>query len=1543
MEPSAEERIAQVQSQAPDVETGEQIADASSKASMGVGLALASKGGWVGLAAYGAGMVGGMAGSALAEELGVADTVANGLETMGMHRVGAGGPHPAHITHQVAHSYAFAGFLASVAIGIVAAAAVGALIVATGGAAAVVLVGAAAAGGFATGFLGNAVAGAAAQVGVRTGAILAPGSPDVLIGYKRAARMTDLAQCSKEPAPVPIIEGSATIFVNSLPLARIGHKLLCGAVVDEGVESVFIDSTTVACAQASPEVPVWARVLVDWAGFLSLGKAAAWAGKTTRSKTTNQTKSQCKTTKGGDPVDVVAGAFVEWRTDIDIPGILPLQLNRLYSSQTHLPYPTLFGPGWTDSWSIRLRRLPQRMEYWDEEGVCFVFDTPYPALDAAHEFLPHIRLLGTPEAPLLVDERLGVTYHFGWQGEWAQLTHVSDRSENAYRLYYDDGRLLRIEHSDGYRLACRWQSYHGTMILSSIWYEEAGRESVELVRYAFDEHRRLIQGQSEYSGQLYYKYDLLHRMVGWGDATHTHVSISYDSSGRVQEVKTPGGVHDGQFAYDPENRCTRVTSGGITTLYEYNAQQLVTRITNALGQVEQTEWNAREEKITSVGKRGQVTRFEYTSEGDLATIVSPSGAKATIQYDAAGKVTSYASEKGLTWTWIYDPLGRLASAQAPTGATRAWMYDARGRVVQMREDSPSGQPRVTAYEYDDRGIPCAEVLPLGTRWAWVQDRLGRLQQQTDPLGHVTRYEYDSPSADRVRHPRLRAHQGPIKVLLPTGDQLRIEYNAEGLISRSVDPSGAEHTYEWGAFDLLRAETDAAGQRTHYEYGAEGRLEAVVNAEGKRWQFRFDAAGQRVSEEDFTGRLTLYRYDSQGRLVARVSPDGAETSFRWDAQERLIEKQAGDCVIQYEYDDLGRPASARVVRDSVLEAETHWKYDAFSRLAETHQNGQTLRWTYDAFGQCLERVTPLGTTRFQYDGQGQLERLDAATGGISLERDALGHPLRRSSLISRIGEEDSQVPGFCLEQRFDPVGRLLSQHLNSTPFAPANTAAGPGLFPVPGQVQPQHGLLRHYRWKQGRLTGVEDSRHGSVRYELDARDQIVRAQYGFESASGALESPATAGLRCTVPAQVANEQFTYSRMGDVATAEIQRLMRAGGAPESQTFVYAKGAVVRRGDFRYSHDACGRLVEKVEYRNGFRPRTWRFEWDGFDRLVQAHTPEGETWRYRYDALGRRIEKRCVAAASGRRAQRYGMRERYLWDGATLAVEVRDTVQGAQRAHGTQDAPAPWGVAADALEDAVFPVHSGEAREWLYEPGEDAPLALHRCREGVEELLHVVTDQVGAPREVLTGDGEVVWAVQLQVWGGLNQLWQKLSPSTGTSEDGAYLELGLRFPNQWEDAETGLCYNFYRYYDPGLGQYISPDPIGIEGGLRPHGYVHNPSTWVDPEGLAACPYSGDPFPGMSPRQGLHSPLKAPKSDYHNFPLQDPRKTPLNPSELPPGKTVEDVLRDAWANPEPGGSVNQSNGEFFSDVGYPVNTAGQSRMQLRVGNDGVHGWPAP
>ncbi|MDT8486136.1 RHS repeat-associated core domain-containing protein, partial [Escherichia coli] len=62
------------------------------------------------------------------------------------------------------------------------------------------------------------------------------------------------------------------------------------------------------------------------------------------------------------------------------------------------------------------------------------------------------------------------------------------------------------------------------------------------------------------------------------------------------------------------------------------------------------------------------------------------------------------------------------------------------------------------------------------------------------------------------------------------------------------------------------------------------------------------------------------------------------------------------------------------------------------------------------------------------------------------------------------------------------------------------------------------------------------------------------------------------------------------------------------------------------------------------------------------------------------------------------------------------------------------------------------------------------------------------------------------------------------------------GLLYAGQWQDAESGLCYNRFRYYEPETGMYLVSDPLGLLGGEQTYRYVPNPCGWVDPLGLAA-----------------------------------------------------------------------------------------------------------
>jgi RHS repeat-associated protein len=68
------------------------------------------------------------------------------------------------------------------------------------------------------------------------------------------------------------------------------------------------------------------------------------------------------------------------------------------------------------------------------------------------------------------------------------------------------------------------------------------------------------------------------------------------------------------------------------------------------------------------------------------------------------------------------------------------------------------------------------------------------------------------------------------------------------------------------------------------------------------------------------------------------------------------------------------------------------------------------------------------------------------------------------------------------------------------------------------------------------------------------------------------------------------------------------------------------------------------------------------------------------------------------------------------------------------------------------------------------------------------------------------------------------------------------GSTRPGQYHDVETGLYYDFHRYYDPAVGRYQSADPLGLAPQPNAYVYVANPTLHIDPLGLAPCRIHGN-----------------------------------------------------------------------------------------------------
>ena len=105
--------------------------------------------------------------------------------------------------------------------------------------------------------------------------------------------------------------------------------------------------------------------------------------------------------------------------------------------------------------------------------------------------------------------------------------------------------------------------------------------------------------------------------------------------------------------------------------------------------------------------------------------------------------------------------------------------------------------------------------------------------------------------------------------------------------------------------------------------------------------------------------------------------------------------------------------------------------------------------------------------------------------------------------------------------------------------------------------------------------------------------------------------------------------------------------------------------------------------------------------------------------------------------------------------------------------------------------------------------------------EVVRYLHTDHLNTPRLATNAAGVKVWG-----WEG---------EACGATVPTGSVTINLRFPGQYYDAESGLHYNWNRYYDPKLCRYVTSDPIGLEGGLNTYLYANaNPLRFTDPLGL-------------------------------------------------------------------------------------------------------------
>ena len=988
---------------------------------------------------------------------------------------------------------------------------------------------------------------------------------------------------------------------------------------------------------------------------------------------------------------------------------------------------------------------------------------------------------------------------------------------------------------------------------------------------------------SDYAGPLgtgwHHSYDAL--LLG----NETDVALRL-CDGRLARFPQPPAIDERQF-----NRAERLElwrdAAGAYHLYSLDERRTYTFVaaepaTKPTADAAAADRAYRLHQVADAN--GLATRLAYDEAGLLRTLTDCAGRQLRLHYDAQQRITALeapepdGTDYAVVMRYAYDAAGHLLAATDALGQALSYVYRADhlmarktfrtgvsfyfeyeghgptarcvrtwgdGQVLngtlELREGhttARSAAPGDVSEYYHENGLVTRHVNPLGAAWYYSYNRHGELVLARDPLDQATGYDYDArgnqtqvtyPDGTKVQT-AYNALDLPEQVTDANGGQWHYTYDEAGNLLMRTDPLGVATTYGYDEHGQLTSVTDAAGLTTRLLYNAQHQLRQLTDPAGHRSHYAYDARGQLLSLIDARGQVRQRRYDALGRLVAVHEADGQQRQFSYDGENNLLRVQDAQHHVEFTYSALDQVATR-----TEHGARVAFAYDAAGRLTHLrNEHEETYTFERDAAGQVVTEIGFDGLTRhYERDLAGRVGRVRRPGGQhTDYGYDAAGR-------LTRVHFSDGQQHRFA----YRPDGQLLEAHTPTHAVLLRKDARGRVL----AEQQGPHEVSRHYdaqgellelrsslgaavvatRGPGGQLTHLRAAGGWQASFRHDAFGQEIERQLGGVQLSwqhdgqGQLVSQrvlAGAGGRTLVRqrayrwragGQQLSEvddsltgltQYGYDAWGNLAEARYADGSQELRAPDAVGNLfrteartdrrYGKGGQLKEANgTRYQYDAEGNLIRKTLPTG----QQWHYGWDGAGQLASVQRPDGYTVTFAYDALGRRISKRFRGKVT-----------HWVWDGDKPLHEWHELEVG----------PGAGSVQ--------------ELTTWLFEEDSFAPLA-KLMAQGVQS---VVCDHLGTPLELYDERGQKTWQAQLDSYGAVRE-------GKGKPQDCPF-----RYQGQYEDTETGLYYNRFRYYDPQAGQYISQDPIRLAGNNPTlYGYVKDPNCWTDIYGWACTHHASNP----------------------------------------------------------------------------------------------------
>ncbi|MFI0163383.1 polymorphic toxin-type HINT domain-containing protein [Streptomyces sp. NPDC017095] len=1052
------------------------------------------------------------------------------------------------------------------------------------------------------------------------------------------------------------------------------------------------------------------------------------------------------------------------------------------------------------------------------------------------------------------------------------------------------------------------------------WDDDGGDDAYTVLQsYAYDMGGRLVRHTDSMGRSLVYQYygdDLVKSITLKDfhnpDGTRRDVVVesdTYDGAGNVLTETTANGQLVTAYTYDLVGRVkSEVTDpDGLArrTTYTYDlAGNVLT--TASSGAPSNVPW--------PVSVSGDSVRYEYDDAGNVLheTVENGTDSRTTdYTYDDRGLTTSQTDPAGHTTEYGYDELGRPVSVTAPPVLTESGGsapatsrpttftgYDTFGAVT----ESADALGNVNRTAYDRLGRPVTETAPAYTApgstdtvaptVTHTYDALGNVTESTDPLGRVTRYQYD-------RQNRLTVKDVPVG----TGDergQWTYTYTRTGEILSVTDPNGAraETTYD----DLDRPVTSTAIERkprpgaftTRSEYDDAGNVVRQTSPSGAESRFTYDSLGQPTRLQEPSGVVTQLGYDAEGREVRRTDGMGRTSAKIYDQLGRLVQDQDLDPAnnqlrkVGYTYDKAGN----LVASTNPLNRTTTYTYDALNRLTGQSEpvsdtKSLTTSFGYDALGNRTRYTDGRGnSTLYTFNSLGLAESvIEPATA-----RDPAPQARTWTTAYDAAGEPVKvTAPGGVVRERaYDKAGELVRE-------------TGTGAAAATAEKAFQYDAA-------GRLTRASSPK-GDNTYEYDDRGALLKATGPLGDATyqydddGLLTSRTDAAgtavfgyakqqlASATDPLTGVRQSYTYDGAGAVKKVDY-------GAGQSRSFTYddlgrldtdtlknSAGRTMASTDYGYDDD--DRLTSKTTAGTA-KAGAHTYGYDQAGRLT-SWTADGTTTEYAWDDSGNRVR-------NGDKTATFDERNRLLSDGDyTYAYTARGTLASRTSSGLKED------FTFDAFDrlvkagesgteytyDALDRVASRNGADFSYagfapDPVKDQTSTYGR---GAADELLAVAEGGGTARLTLEDKhGDVVGSMS-----ATDGAAPALAESTAFDPFGRVLGTdgvtgNAGYQGGWTDPDTDQVDMQSRWYDPGTGTFDSRDSYLYSSGasILANRYTYGagaPLDYTDPDGhWPSCGWcskaaswtgkkirQGASWTGKKIRQGAHWVSKTAQSVWH------------------------------------------------------------------------------